>query len=515
VGIPLKVLIVEDCADDAALLTLALERAGFEPRHRRVDTGPAMAAALDEGPWDVVLCDWAMPSFTVKGALSLMRQRELDIPFLVVSGNIVDQDAVGAMKAGAHDFIMKDQLARLAPAIERELREAQIRRERRRLDERLRESQKLESLGLLAGGVAHDFNNLLTGILANASLVLDSTPAGDPNRDALGEVVLAAQRAADLTRQLLAYSGKGCFIMEPLNLSELVRETSSLMRASLPKKVELALDLADDLPAVEADASQIQQLIMNLIINGGEAIGENVGVVRVITRSEEIAEGFDEVGAGTHVRLEVQDTGCGIPEELKGKIFDPFFTTKFTGRGLGLAAAIGIVRGHKGTIRVDSAPGHGSSFRVLLPGSQRATLPRAQTPAGRTVIEGAGTILIIDDEQIVRRSAELALSRSGYNVLLAENGAEGVELFRRVSGGVALVLLDMTMPDMDGEKTLEQLEQIRPGVPVLLSSGYDQTEVDRRFRGRAVCGFIQKPYSARQLVERVVSVLTQTAAGAA
>jgi signal transduction histidine kinase len=259
---------------------------------------------------------------------------------------------------------------------------------------------------------------------------------------------------------------------------------------------------------------------MNLIINGGEAIGDNPGIVRVGTAVQEIDQSLvrsaagGRVEPGMYVCLQVQDNGHGIPREIQSKIFDPFFTTKFTGRGLGLAAALGIVRGHNGLITVESAAGCGSSFRVFFPAMARAPEKR-ELASARPPAAGSGTILVIDDELLVRRSAELALTRSGYTVLLAENANEGVEVFRRMVRQISLVLLDMTMPDMDGERTLEQLQHIQPGVRVLLSSGYDESEADRRFRGRALCGFLQKPYSAQQLVERVAAILNQFAAGAA
>jgi PAS domain S-box-containing protein len=391
--------------------------------------------------------------------------------------------------------------------------------ERKRLEQRLRESQKLESIGLLAGGVAHDFNNLLTGILGNASLALDELSPVHPVRPILENVILASERAAHLTRQLLAYSGKGRFLIQRINLSELVREIASLLRLTIPKKVHLRLDLEDKLPPVEADSSQIQQLIMNLVLNGAEAIGDGIGAVLVTTGVRMVDETYtqsalmrDELAPGKYVYLEVHDTGSGMDEQTKAKIFDPFFTTKFTGRGLGLAAALGIVRGHKGDIKVYSTPGRGSTFKILLPAAAGGYEDTGrESPAQE--LRGQGTVLIIDDEDIVLRTGKVALERYGYRVLTAANGLEALEVFREASAEVSLVLLDMTMPVMGGEETLAELTRIRKDVRVIVSSGYNELEAVRRFSGTGVAAFIQKPYTSAQLAGKVKQVLEGRARG--
>jgi len=387
--------------------------------------------------------------------------------------------------------------------------------ERKRLDDQLRHTQKLESLGVLAGGIAHDFNNLLTGILGNTSLALETLPASSPVRALLRSVLKASERASHLTRQLLAYAGKGQFVTEVINISELVREISSLVQASIPKNVQLRLELRDDLPLVEADSSQLQQLIMNLVINGAEAIrpGEE-GTVLVTTNFQNVDEHYllstfegAELQVGTYVCLDVHDSGTGIREADLPRIFDPFFTTKFTGRGLGLAAVEGIVRGHKGAINVYSTPGKGTTFKVLFPAIEQQSLPSAASaihPSGSNEL-----ILVIDDEEIVRHTAKAMLEQYGYMVVLAENGKEGVDLFQVLADKVAAVLLDLTMPVMDGEETLRRLKLINPGVKAVLSSGYNEVEAIRRFAGKGLAGFLQKPYSTAALVERVKSVLQE------
>jgi len=386
--------------------------------------------------------------------------------------------------------------------------------ERKRIEEQLRHTQKLESLGVLAGGVAHDFNNLLTPILGNASLVLGELSPSSHLRSKLEDLITAGQRAADLTRQLLAYAGKGQFIVAPVDLSDLVREISNLVRASMPKNVQLRLDLQDNLPCVQADSSQIHQLIMNLIINGAEAIAEGQGgTVAVTTGVQQVDEYYiqdafapKEILPGKYICLEVHDTGHGMDEETKAKIFDPFFTTKFTGRGLGLAAVSGIVRVHRGALKVNSTPGKGTTFKVLFPATEAESLKEAGDIPQKD-LTGSGLILVVDDEEMVGRTAKAILLRYGYTVLLAEDGRTAVDVFREIADRVRLVLLDLNMPLMGGEETLRQLKLVHPDVRVILSSGYNEMEAFRLFTGKGLVGFIQKPYTAPQLAEKMRAAL--------
>jgi len=385
--------------------------------------------------------------------------------------------------------------------------------ERKMFQAQILQGQKLESLGVLAGGVAHDFNNLLVGILANASLLSNSLPASNPQRQASEQIVVAAERASALTRHLLAYAGKGRFVIEPVNLSSLIREVNTLVQTSIPSTVQVRLELKEDLPLIDGDPGQLQQIVMNLVINAAEAIGDKAGLIVVTTSVQDIDEqyahttwGSIELKPGPYAVMEVQDSGVGMDEAVLEKIFDPFYTTKFAGRGLGLAAVLGIVHGHKGAVKVYSAPGKGSTFRVYFPVSQRA--PRTQAPdASRPELFGHGTILVIDDEEIVRRAATLTLQRYGYNVLIAANGPEAIDIFRRSDREIVLVLLDLTMPLMNGEEVLRELQAINPSVRVLLSSGFNEVEAIRHFTGKGLAGFIQKPYSAPALAGKVRRVL--------
>jgi PAS domain S-box-containing protein len=376
------------------------------------------------------------------------------------------------------------------------------------IEEQLRQTQKLESLGLLAGGVAHDFNNLLTGIMANASLAAESDGLDPSEQELLSDVVRAAERAAGLTRQLLAYAGKGRFITEVLNLSDLVHDISTLVQSSISRKVKLHLELARDLPPIVADPGQLQQVVMNLVINGAEAMGDRSGTVYVSTRVEEssgAATNGDASPPGRYVVLEVCDTGTGMDQATLARIFDPFFTTKLAGRGLGLAAVRGIVGAHKGALSVTSSPGAGTLFRVLFPvaGGSPAGAKRARP----RVLEGRATVLVVDDEDSVRVAARKALEHYGYTVIVAENGRHALEIVRSRKSPIDLVLLDLTMPELNGEETLVELHRIQPSLRVLLSSGFDQTEVAPRFSGKTVAGIVQKPYTAARLAQMVKDAL--------
>jgi PAS domain S-box-containing protein len=390
--------------------------------------------------------------------------------------------------------------------------------ERKRLEETLRQTTKLESLGVLAGGIAHDFNNLLTGILGNISLCSELLPESHPAKSNLNDAVEASERAAHLTKQLLAYAGRGRFLVEPIDLSVLVKEISALVKSSIPKHVTLRLDLQQPLPLVEADVAQLQQLIMNLVINGAEAIPQGrQGTVLVVTRSQMIDSGdsvepitTDSLVPGRYIGISVHDNGTGMDTATMEKIFDPFFTTKFTGRGLGLAAVQGIVRGHKGTLKIFSSPGEGTTFRVLLP-AMAADTPKALVSKVACDLGGNGTVLVVDDESIVRKIATSVLERYGYAVVTAEDGREGVTRFRELHARLTVVLLDMTMPVLGGEEAFQEMRSIDPEVPVVLSSGYNEADAIRRFAGTGLAGVIQKPYTASALAEKLRNVIKQTA----
>ncbi len=387
--------------------------------------------------------------------------------------------------------------------------------DRKRTEERLRQAQKMESIALLAGGVAHDFNNLLVGVIGNASLAVDMLPPESPAEELLRRIIKSGEQAAHLTRQLLAYSGKGRFVIQPVDLSDVVREVTELVRSTAPKKIAIQLDFEPGLPPIEADRGQIHQVLMNLIINAAEAIGNEAGLIAVRTGVRRVDERFVRelegwhITTGKYVVLEVRDSGPGMDEAVKARLFDPFFTTKAQGRGLGLAAVAGIVRGHKGAIRVESAPGRGACFLLLFPAMDSALAARAA--AGRTATEQdlktCGPILVVDDEETVRDMVKSALERRGCEVLVATSGSEALDMFSRHADTVSLIILDLSMPDMSGSEVLPKLLAINSRVDVVVSSGYAESDTLRLFEGMPVAGFIQKPYTAQRLVETVRQVL--------
>jgi len=390
--------------------------------------------------------------------------------------------------------------------------------ERRQLQARIQHTQKLESLGVLAGGIAHDFNNLLTGVLGNAGLALLEVAPGSTVAGLLEQVEKAALRAAELTTQMLAYSGKGRFVIKPLDLAQLVEEMVNLLQTVVSKKAALCLAFAPQLPAVEADPTQLRQVVMNLITNASDALGEDNGTIILRTGVIRADRAYlasphlhEELPAGDYVFLEVHDDGCGMPPETLARIFDPFFTTKFTGRGLGLAAVLGIVRGHRGTIKVVSEPGEGTTFQVLLPCARGAApAPPPPPPPVEASWRGRGTVLLVDDEEAVRVLTARALESAGFEVLVASNGRAALELCDRHGPRLAAVLLDLTMPQLGGGEVLRALKQRRADLPIILMSGYTEDEAACRFPRSDVVGFLQKPFRIPDLLRLVRRAVERT-----
>jgi PAS domain S-box-containing protein len=387
--------------------------------------------------------------------------------------------------------------------------------ERRLMEEKLQHTQKLESLGVLAGGIAHDFNNLLMGVLGNANLARLELGDESPVTECLQQIETAAQRAADLSKQMLAYSGRGRIVAGLVDLGDLVNETARLLASSISKSAVLELRIAQDLSAIYADPTQVRQIVMNLITNASDAIGTDQGEIELATGEVEVGarehlESYfaDEVTPGRYVYVEVTDTGKGMDRETLERIFDPFFTTKFTGRGLGLASVIGIIQSHGGSIQVQSELGKGSTFRVLFPAADAHPIPKTGRSATAVSSNQTGTILVIDDEESVLSVARRALQMVGYKVLVANDGLEGLETFRAHSTTITLVVLDWTMPRMNGEDVLRAIRDIRHDTPVILSSGYSEVDTLDRCRELVPAGFVQKPYLATDLIDLVRTTLT-------
>ena len=399
--------------------------------------------------------------------------------------------------------------------------------ERKQADRALLQSQKLESLGVLAGGLAHDFNNLLGAMLGNVELALAETTLAQA-RPCLETVKGLMDKASGLLRQMLAYAGQGQASVHPLDLNQLVTEMTQLLASSTSKKARIRLDLHPHPLLITADTAQLQQVVMNLVINASEALGEQNGLITIATRPADLTQGEIDAGyegqplrPGPHVSLEVTDNGSGMTPDVLRKIFDPFFSTKFAGRGLGLAALHGVVRSHHGGIRVTSEPGRGSTFKLLFPaveGQPPAPAPEAAAPGPPAGGEGRGatagvdrlgaTVLVVDDEDGMRAVVVKALARAGMRTLEARDGMEALALFRQHRDRIRIILMDLTMPNMDGEEACRELRREGAEVPVLLTSGFNETEALRRFHGLGLAGFIQKPFGLGRLVEAVRRALS-------
>jgi two-component system, cell cycle sensor histidine kinase and response regulator CckA len=386
--------------------------------------------------------------------------------------------------------------------------------ERLRLERLFFHAQKLESLGVLAGGIAHDFNNILMAIIGNADLAMMLLNEESPVLENLRRIAQAATRAADLTKQMLAYSGKGRFVLEDLDLNHLVDKMQPLLEISISKKAVLMLNLHEQLPPVEADAAQMHQIIMNLVINASEALEDNSGLISITTGCLDCDRNYlkevwseEKMSEGQYVCLEVADTGCGMDKNTMAKLFDPFFTTKFTGRGLGMAAVQGIVKGHKGSIKVFSEKGQGTTFKILLPASNRtASLVTQEVNLGTESWKGSGVVLLVDDEDAVRSIGAKMLEELGFTPIRANDGLEAISIFQKTPG-IALVILDLTMPRMDGVQCFRELRLLDPGLKIIMSSGYNELEVTERFIGEGLSGFLQKPYKLSELREAIRKVV--------
>lgn len=388
--------------------------------------------------------------------------------------------------------------------------------ESRKFEAQVRQAQKLESLGVLAGGIAHDFNNLLMGILGNADLALLDMAPESPARQSILAIESAAKRAADLARQMLAYSGRGRFVIKRLDLKKLIEEMMHMLKTSVSKKAVLKFEFPADVPPIEADAAQIRQIILNLVINASEAIAEKSGVIFIRTGAQECDSDYlkdtyleTDLPEGTYSYIEVSDTGDGMDKVTLTKIFDPFFTTKFTGRGLGLAAVLGIVRGHRAAVKVYSEPRKGTTFKVLFPSNMGPISEPGASPLEADERLQGKLVLLVDDEETVRSVGKSMLARLGCKAVTAEDGCIALEIFKKDPQSFDCVILDLTMPHMDGEECFRELRRVRKDITVVLSSGYNEQDLLDRFAGKGLAGFIQKPYKTTDLRSKLLDALAR------
>ena len=631
-GVPIRLLLVEDSEDDALLLLRELKRGGYEPTHERVATEAGLAAALDRQSWDLVIGDHSMPGFSGIAALVLVRGRGLDVPFICVSGTITEDMAVAAMKAGASDWVSKSQLKRLVPAVDRELREAKGRAtlrateasygtmveqapvgiyrstpegnllavnaalvrllgydstdevlgltmgrdvyadpaerqrlvdrdtytdreydeveatwkrkdgrlltvqlsvrasrnaarrveyyetfvrdvtEQRRLQTQLVQSQKMEAVGRLAGGIAHDFNNLLTVITTSCDLLLEDLDAKDPKREDVDQVRKAADGAAALTRQLLAFSRQQVLTPQVVNLGDVVYGVEKMLRRVIGEDVDLVTVLGADAGAVKADVGQLEQVLMNLAVNARDAMptgGKLTIETANVEHDPDYAREQEAAPVSRFVMLAVSDTGTGMDEATKARIFEPFFTTKELGKGtgLGLATVYGIVRQSGGFIWVYSEPGLGTTFKIYLPQVDAAAQAGTATTAPGPSRQGTETVLLVEDAAAVRSVIHEALARQGYTVLEAPNGGEALAIAARHPGPIHLLLTDVVMPGLSGRQLADQLARGRPDTKVLYTSGYTNDAVVRHGVLESGIAYLQKPFTLDGLARKVREVL--------
>jgi two-component system cell cycle sensor histidine kinase/response regulator CckA len=630
----LRVLFVEDCEDDAELLLHELRRGGYEPIFARVETPESLGDALAGQTWDLVIADYSLPQFSGLAALTMVRERRLNLPFLIVSGSIGEDTAVAAMKAGANDYLLKGKLARLVPAIERELREAgerqraaqalqaterrfrslientsgiiavlhsegtigyvsptvepilgyrpaelnatllsvythpedisilgsfleAVRRqpgvlvpvefrirhrdgswrtlgamgrnlvdhpelqgivinaqditERRLLEEQFRQSQKMEAIGRLAGGVAHDFNNMLGVITGYSDVLLHRPDLDEPARECLQEVLIAAERAANLTRQLLLFSRQELPSPQVLDLRELVGGLGRMLGRLIGADIEMVTLAEGEAAWVKADPGQIEQIVMNLAINARDAMPQG-GKLMIATKSMELKApdlvGHTGARPGAYSVLVVSDTGCGMDPATQARIFEPFFTTKEPGKGtgLGLATAYGIVQQSGGFIQVESRPGAGTTFTIYLPRTAEEVRCEPARAAARLTTETA-TILLVEDEPILRKLVQELLLMDAYTVLPAAHGEEALRLCEQHATEIDLLLTDVVMPDMNGRELSERVTAMRPEAKVLFMSGYTDDTVVRHGIAEADTAYLQKPFTSAALLDKVSAVL--------
>jgi two-component system, cell cycle sensor histidine kinase and response regulator CckA len=513
---PLKVLIIEDSRAGLAAILDELERGGYDTRHTQVETAEEMRAALDRDDWNVVLANYSMPRFSAPEALKVLRASGRDLPFIIISDTAGEETAVAAIKAGAHDFLTKGRFDYLVPAIEREIAEAEARRDRERLEADLQQTRKMEALARLAGGVAHDFNNLLTAILGYGALLVDEVGRDTPAGRDVAQIIASTQKASSLTRQLLAFSHNQVFRSVPVNLNTVIYDIEPKLRALAGEGVTVVVRLEPALHWVMADTAQLEQILLNVAANARDAMPEG-GVITIETRnaasSDQPSLARATAPASAYAVLSVHDTGVGMPPEIRARMFEPFFSTKAKGlgTGLGLGAVYGIARQLGGFIRVESEPGKGTTLQMYLPQTARPAEVSAARPDAATIPAGMGTVLVVEEDDGVRSLIRTMLERHAYRVLEAPNAEAALALLGTTPLAIDLLLSGIVLPGLQGPELAASAVATLPTLKVLLISD----DVDRLVGAAHAVGgnwpVIAKPFSPPALVARIQQVLGQQA----
>ncbi len=510
----IRILFAEDNTNDAELMIAELQRVGFKFEWERVQSEKEFLERLDAG-FDLILCDYAMPGFTGMRALELLKAREdLDTPFIIVSGTIGEEMAVLAIREGAADYLLKDRIGRLGPAVSRALREVEERREKQRLQQQFLEAQKMEVIGQLSAGVAHDFNNVLAVIMGYSDLLEADLGPGHPLQRYTEEIRQAARRATGLTRQLLIFSRKETIQPEMLDLNDVVISMDKLLHRLVDENIELTIDCRRGVGQIKGDSGYIWQVLMNLVVNARDAMLDG-GQLVIQTGAQTITEMSPRMHAGAppgdYVTLSVSDTGSGMTNEVKAHLFEPFFTTKPAGKGtgLGLVTCQTIVKQSNGYIEVDSELGRGTTFRIYLPkvGQSSQTAPESVAPSS-VMPRGTETLLIVEDEPSVRLLAQGVLKSLGYDVLVALNGQDALRVTREHEGPrIGLVLADVVMPRMGGVALGEWLRSMDPKLKIVFSSGYTEDAIAAAGMSSDGIDFLPKPYTPLALARKVREML--------
>lgn len=512
---PLRALIVEDSENDALPLLDELARHGYDVTWKRVGTAEGMRTALDESGWEVVFSEDSIPAFSATAALETLRNSGQDLPFIIVSGTIGEETGIAALKAGAQDFLDKGRLARLVPALERGLQDVSQRRERARLEEQLRQVQKLEAVGRLAGGIAHDINNILTTIAGYSEMVLDQIGPDKPISGDLAEIRKATDRAAQLTRQLLAFSRQQVLRVVEVDVNEIVWGMRGMLQRLIGEDIIVEITLMDDLRPIRADRIQLEQVLMNVAGNARDAMPGG-GRFVIETGPATAADVFALTGLksppGPYVKLAMTDSGSGMDEHTRQRLFEPFFTTKELGKGtgLGLATVYGIVKQLDGYIWVTSELGRGTTFTLFFPAADAQVKP-SQAPAAPAAPAPLATqhetVLVVEDEPGVRHLVIRTLTRHGYRVLQAASAAEGLAIVGQAGSEISLVLSDVVMATMSGPEMIARIREARPLMRVLYMSGHSGHAIRQGGKLEATDHLLEKPFYAHDLLRAVRELL--------
>jgi two-component system cell cycle sensor histidine kinase/response regulator CckA len=512
-GVPLCLLIIEDSEDDAAMVVRALKRAGYDVDFKRVDSADDLRAGLAERQWDLLISDFSMPRFSGVDALRLVRSSVSDVPFIFISGTMGEDTAVAALKNGAQDYLVKTNLKRLIPAVQRALREAEEHRQRKRLEQHVQQLQKFEAIGRLAGGVAHDFNNLLGVVLGQSELLLARSKDEGITRG-LEMIHESAKRGASLTRQLLAFGRRQVLEPKVLDLNVVLADVQKLLQRVIGEDIELDFQADAKIGSVQADPGQLEQVIVNLATNARDAMPAG-GKLTIATANVDLDEAYADlrvvVRPGHYVQLIVSDTGCGMDKETQSHIFEPFFTTKEQGKGtgLGLATVYGIVKQSGGHIWVYSEQGHGTTFKVYLPRVEAAAESPRYAERRKELPRGSETILLVEDDASLREVTYEFLQSSGYTVIAAESPEQALRLAESHNGRIDFLLTDIIMPKMNGRELATRLVKMQPAMKVLYVSGYADGIVRDGSHGPLEEGlaFLQKPFTRRGLTHKIREIL--------